>query len=340
MTSYWDVTDNLMTDTEIGNYYSIKDKIIEKELLQDIQEKYELNQDTIRIYTDGSKQEKEPSVGCAFIVESEERGYFMSLNNAATVFTAEACAIAKAMEWVYRQKLKQNILILTDSLSTVNVLSNNEISTTCNIYILEARKWYSKIKKELEIKVIAWIPAHKGIWGNEEADKLAKEATKEEHTAELKIANRDIRNKHKEELTQRNNSELETQAAIKGKFYFENFYKKEERSPWFKGTNLPRRATVLFNRLRANHFNRNSSLARKGYINSERCQCGSEREELDHFIFSCNIHDEARMNMNLTEQLNKVGASKLDSVWSWLKKEELSTLKVIYQFIKAIGRIV
>ncbi|XP_012543676.1 uncharacterized protein LOC105841103 [Monomorium pharaonis] len=324
--NYWVMTKELQLETEIGKQYSTKNKITGMKIIQEIQDKYDLGQDTIRIYTDGSKEKDKPSVGSAFIVENKETGYYMSLNKAATVFTAEACAIAKAMEWAFRQKINHNILILTDSLSTIKALENNTVSTSHNAYIIEIREWYYKIVKKLEVKmVIAWIPAHKGIWGNEEADKLAKEANQEAHSSELKITSRDLRNKYKEEIIQENNKELE---------------EKKERSPWFEGTNLPRRAMVLFNRLRANHYNLNSSLARKGYIDSDRCQCGSEKEDVDHFIFHCNSYDEARMNLNLTEELNKIGASKPDSVWNWLRKEELSTLKVIYQFVRLTGRII
>ncbi|XP_036147710.1 uncharacterized protein LOC118647270 [Monomorium pharaonis] len=340
--NYWDLTNKVNIEMDIGEKYKEKKKVNDQEIIQEIQNKHGLKEkDTIRIFTDGSKIEDKPSVGSAFLIENEEMGYFMSLNTTATVFTAEACAIAKALEWIVHKKVNKDILVLTDSLSTLKALNNNEITPCVNNYILEIRKWHFKIIKDYNRKVvIAWIPAHKGIWGNEEVDKLAKEATEETHTKELKLPGKDLKNKYIEELIQKNNRYLETQASFKGKFYFENFYRSNERSPWFKGTDIPRRAVVLYNRLRSNHYNLNSSLARKGYIKDTRCQCGNEREDIDHLIFNCHTYDEARIGMNLTEQLNKVGASSPDSVWNWLKREELSTLKIIYEFIKKIGRII
>lgn len=197
-----------------------------------------------------------------------------------------------------------------------------------------------KRKREGKKIVLAWIPAHQDIIGNEEVDKLAKEATREEWDKQLKIPYNDYRKEFKETSYKDIVSEIKSQAAVKGQFYFQHFFKEEERYPWFQGLNFPRRAVVLFNRLRANHFNLNASLARKEYIESSRCRCGNEYEDINHLVYECSEHDEQRIKYNLNEELDKVGASKPDDVWSWLRKEELTTLKVVYNFIKETGRVI
>lgn len=112
-----------------------------------------------------------------------------------------------------------------------------------------------KRKREGKKIVLAWIPAHQDIIGNEEVDKLAKEATREEWDKQLKISCNDYRKEFTETSYKDTVSEIKSQAAVKGQFYFQHFFKEEERYPWFQGLNFPRRAVVLFNRLRNNHFN-------------------------------------------------------------------------------------
>lgn len=180
----------------------------------------------------------------------------------------------------------------------------------------------------------------KGIVGNEEADKLAKEATEESSSEEIKIPSNDLREEYKRTAFEDTTKEIKLQAEIKGRFYFQHFYKEEEKSPWFENLNFPRRAVVLYNRLRAYHYNLNASLARKSYIDTARYQCGREYEDINHFVFECAAYDEIRQGYNLNGQLDKVGASKPDDVWSWLRKEELTALRVIYEFIRLTGRII
>ena len=54
---------------------------------------------------------------------------------------------------------------------------------------------------------------------------------------------------------------------------------------------------TLVNRLRSNHYNLNASLARKSYIESERCECGYEIENIDHVVWRCHRFDEQRMRL-------------------------------------------
>lgn len=102
--------------------------------------------------------------------------------------------------------------------------------------------------------------------------------------------------------------------------------------------NFPRRFVTLVNRLRANHYNLKESLERKYYVASARCECGAEREDINHLVFSCSNFVEQRRV--LYEELGKLGASRPDCVWNWLKREEISTLGAVYRFVVSTGKVI
>lgn len=78
-------------------------------------------------------------------------------------------------------------------------------------------------------------------------------------------------------------------ARFKGSFYFENFYSKDLIQSWFASFNEDRAFVTFVNRLRSNHYNLIESLARKDYIDSSRCDCGYQVEDVDHVIWQCQI---------------------------------------------------
>lgn len=236
----------------------------------------------------------------------------------------------------------EDILILTDSLGCVRAVERNVIRALENDYILEIRKRYFDLARVVggrERRVaLAWIPAHQGIYGNEVADCLAKEATDAEPSEELKIPSRNLRGKHRERCYNNTIIKIKNQASDKGRKYFRDFFRENERSPWFAGLNLPRRYITLINRLRADHYNLNSSLYRKRYVESPRCECGAEEEDINHLLFNCGKYDATRQVFY--DDLNRVGATGPDCAWNWLRREEMTTIRVMCDFIISTGRVV
>ena len=47
-------------------------------------------------------------------------------------------------------------------------------------------------------------------------------------------------------------------------------------------------------RLRTGHCHLNEYLYRFGIIESPQCECGAERETVDHYLLNCELYDEAR----------------------------------------------
>lgn len=271
-----------------------------------------------------------------------EMGYSFSIDSHCNNFSAEACAISEAIKWCDISSIANDILLLTDSLSTIQALENNKISAGVNEHIIGIRKRYFELSgkrgRSNKKLVIGWIPAHKGIHGNEIVDQLAKEATAENPCPELKIHYNDLRSVFKDIAITETTREIKAQANYKGKFYFNNFFEEESKYPWFAGLNLPRRFTVLLNRLRANHYNLNESLERKGYTDTKRCDCGAEVVDINHIIFTCSKYNDQRIE--LFNELDKIGVSQPECIWNWLRKEELTTLKAVYKFIVAIRRTI
>ncbi|XP_035218697.1 uncharacterized protein LOC118191941 [Stegodyphus dumicola] len=126
----------------------------------------------ISIYTDGSRIDEK--VGSAFVVLSEQQPplhqWQMQLSTENSVFQSEALAIHEAIRYLTNNKISK-ALIHTDSLSSMQAIANSE-HTSPQIAGIQKRLRENAHNHY----VIKWIKAHTGIYGNELADGLAKDA--------------------------------------------------------------------------------------------------------------------------------------------------------------------
>lgn len=105
------------------------------------------------------------------------------------------------------------------------------------------------------------------------------------------------RRKFEEGGREKSRKRTEEEEKYKGIKFFNNFYDKDKRKPWFDGLNLERRLVSTVNLLRSNHYNLNESLWRKNYIRNSRCECGAEVQDITHVAVRCSQFDEARDKM-------------------------------------------
>ena len=123
------------------------------------------------IFTDGSKS----NAGVGFGVYSSNFKRKNSLPVAASIFTAELHGILAALEKIALLE-NRNFTILSDSKS---VLQSLGIFNSDNPLILKIQQWLHLHKCRGVSINFCWVPAHVGVFGNEEADKLAKQASLE-----------------------------------------------------------------------------------------------------------------------------------------------------------------
>ena len=132
--------------------------------------------DTITCYTDGSYTESETETKCGsgYIVTTHNNNTIINetsfrLPDYCNIFQAELSAITDACNLLSTENNK-HIIIWTDSLSSIQALSANTIrSKTAKNCFAAINRITTNNKVE-----IRWIPAHRGFWGNEKADELAK----------------------------------------------------------------------------------------------------------------------------------------------------------------------
>lgn len=188
--------------------------------------------------------------------------------------------------------IDKDILIFTDSMSSCEAIKSNRISVHMTDAAINIREAVSKFKnrnmrgeKDRNV-VIGWIPGHRGIEGNEMADKLAKEATENNHDARIKVPHMDWKAHYKEEVSGRTRSRNESEGKYKGVQFFEKIYDRKSKGPWFKKIDAERSFITTINRIRSNHYNAKKSLARKNYVKEETCECGAV-EDIVHIVFEC-----------------------------------------------------
>ncbi|GFN87442.1 Pol-like protein [Plakobranchus ocellatus] len=105
--------------------------------------------------------------------ENTNRSKATRLRDGASVFSAELEGIALALTEIRKlSKYYKNFVIYSDSLSALQAIQSR------NFKVIDIRRLYNLIRKLAPYVHISfvWIPAHVGIRGNENVDKLAKAA--------------------------------------------------------------------------------------------------------------------------------------------------------------------
>lgn len=293
------------------------------------------NQNAFSIYTDGSKIQGSNYVGSACICHNLGIFTKKSLDINASVFTAECAALKDALDLAICNK-QHNFLIFSDSLSALQSLQSLKTGIRTNSYILEIKKKYNIFLKENTNSFIKfyWIPSHIGIRGNEDADRLAKDATSSATSDITQIPFTDFYEQFRKNMKIQTNNSIKDQGLFKGKTYFLQMFNDSDKS-WFANKKLPREFIVTINRSRADHYHLAASLFRMNIVNSPTCKCNEADENLNHVIWQCKLF--ASQRDKLLTSLKKYKIHPPLCIESLIAKPDIRSCKLIQSFFKDIN---
>lgn len=300
---------------ESGNLYknenwpcyqgSYESKYPEMEILinKDLTDKYEVLDAIAKwpnyrsIYTDGSKTDD--SVGEAFYDSHKKIGHGRKIDGNTSIFTAEALAIVSALQYIDQQETDRWI-VASDSMSVLTALQHHRLDTVTNYVIYKIKSLWNDLHLANKHIVFLWVPAHRGVTGNENADFLARTITTNafitSDKSPVKVSNDALPFTDLVRILKDNMKihwqkcwEYSTSIAEKGQWYAAIDGTSINKIPWFtKRRFINRRFYSIINRLRLGHCRFNAHLHRMKMIDSPLCDvCGIEDQTLDHIIFNC-----------------------------------------------------
>uniref|UniRef100_A0A8C9Z4M2 ribonuclease H n=1 Tax=Sander lucioperca TaxID=283035 RepID=A0A8C9Z4M2_SANLU len=126
----------------------------------------------LKIYTDGSKNKQE-CVGVGIYIPEFKVKLSKRLSDQLSVYTAEMVAAIIALQWVEEVR-PDRVVLCTDSLAVIKSIQS--MTSVREDLLMELHHSLLRLHRGGIDVQFCWVPAHKGVKGNEGADKLAKEA--------------------------------------------------------------------------------------------------------------------------------------------------------------------
>ena len=274
-------------------------------------------QNYLNIYTDGSQRDGKTS--CAFYISEFKVKHSFRLSDNTPVYTAELVAILEALRWL-EDSLPNRVVIFSDSKSAIQAIDSHESL----VPVVTDIKYYLYLFHNYGLEVvIAWVPSHVGIYGNEVVDSLARSA--------LGKANIDLEivpkvtllykyiTQHISEIWQ---SSWDT--CLKGRFYYRLIQKVDNK---VKYSSSYRPKEVALTRIRFGHTLLNQHLHLMGLHPDGLCDICMVTESVSHFLLDCIQYQNLQepiinycINKNIPINIYNILTNEnlLDLVWAFV----------------------
>jgi ribonuclease HI len=255
------------------------------------------NTQTLAIYSDASQLTKGKGIGVgliaydlsttpATIIHQQQ----VNIGPNQLVYNGELEGATLALELAGRiAKPNQNIQTFVDNQAAILRLKTPSDKPGQAWQIRALYAGY-QIKTKLASSTINWVPGHKDILGNEEADKAAKSATESRPTStQTSFATLQMKVKAHIKVQQ-----LEALQEYSNKAKKLNPHTYSAKFPWNTRKKMaipphtPRKIASAFYQLKLGHGYFRSYLAKQDHF-SEKCQCGA-KQTLEHLLLSCKYY--------------------------------------------------
>jgi ribonuclease HI len=245
-------------------------------------------EDALQLFTDGSKSEQGVGAGVAVFIQNKlVHQMRFTLHKSCSNNQAEQLALVKALETIIELKIAENIprkvTIHTDSRITLHSLQN---SNNHRHLIEEIRRRAIFLEQHNWKITFTWIQAHAGHYGNELADKLAKEAAGKHEIAYNRIPKCEIAQQLREQTMGKWQTQWDgTTKALITKEFFPNI--KDRLSTRIH-------LTPNFTAFVTAHGKTKAYLHRFRIIESPECPCRGGSQTVDHLLYDCTILQSVR----------------------------------------------
>lgn len=274
-----------------------------------------------KIYTDGSKKEKE--TGAAFIILNKDNQIQTvkkyKLPEHSSNYEAEIIAIQKAIEHIWPLQAFVKYQLFTDSQSALLAIKNPD---NLNPIICNIRKTLSQTQSK-DIK-LTYVKAHSGNIGNTLADECAKEASKDGEEIFVPITKTVIAKELKKKLNDEWNE----------------LWKKEGKHSytftWIRNTNFipPHFPTNYYtSQAITGHGRFPFYFTRFGILQQATCYCSNIIESFDHYLQQCPIVTNER------KELKRILGQNLQNRKPEIIKQK-ETMKILETMVEKINEAI
>lgn len=209
------------------------------------------------------------------------------IHDESSVLAAEMRAVILAVH----MHPEEEVIVMTDSLSTVNLVESlNQRNNNCR-YIVNL---INSVKKKV---TLVWIPSHQGIAGNEMADKFAKEAV-DKH--EFKIITENDAKSYVEKVFQ--NIEDEKFREVAASKHIRKL--KNDTKKFILPKNMTRREQIIITRLRTGYtrYTHEWLFHQRNGGGARYCETCKEEITIEHIFTSCKELESNRKKHNIKFQ--------------------------------------
>ncbi|CAH2090528.1 unnamed protein product [Euphydryas editha] len=167
--------------------------------------------------------------------------------------------------------------------------------------ILEALKYILNI-----VLKIQWIPSHIGLWGNEEADRLARAAANDGSYVCIKPTFLEILPKYKHKTHNIFKEYFDERSLEKG-IWYKTIQCQPPPIPWFAKSNMRRTLVVTALRLRSGHIPLNKFAYLMKKVDSPNCEVCDRVEDVQHVLMEC-----VRYKWNRWDLVSRLGLNLME----------------------------